>query len=331
MHMRIMSYVALLVVALANSIAKGEDAVPRWILDVPWLHAGGDRPFQFRVSIRTTTQDLVGYVSWVPPDRRCLILTDRSDGLPLMIAVDGRVWVYDLIGGQILLVRAEPEFRMDGPGEGAKWRWGMRADFPDLDSRRTIDVDVRQPIVSYARERPEAFSTDAETRTATFKYKDIETSLKVTNTDPPLPIAFSLEQGAQYVNFRLDSFTFEKKVPEWHRAIDRDALAKVVPVVAIADAAHVSPEKRERIQTVRTLLHAGALFIPRMALRDAEFRQRIEKSGRFKLDFDEIRANDEKLRDPWRKALLDQKIRLPQSAPATQPGSPMKDASHGTR
>jgi hypothetical protein len=330
-----MPCVALMFVAMAASIAKGDDPIPQWVLGVPWLHTGGDRPFQFRASIRMSTQDLVGYVSWVPPDRRCLILTDRADGLPLMIAVDGKVWIYDLVGGQVLLVRAEPEFRIEGSGESraGRWRWGMRAEFPDLDSQRTLNVDLRSVIVPPARKWPETFLVDAETRTATIKYKDIETSLRVTDANPPLPLTFKLEQGgeSQHVKYELDSFTFKNTVPEWHRAIDREALSKVVSVVAVADAANLSAEQRERIETVRTLLHADALFILRTALRDADFRKGIEKAGRFKLNFDEIRANDEKLRDRWQKALLDQDIRLPQTASTTKPEASVKDANHGTR
>lgn len=323
---KITLHVVLAFLAALAVNAKAEDKIPSWILGVPWLHEWGNRSFQFRVDYQTPAEQLIAYVSWAPPDRRCLILTDRVDGLPIMIAVDGRVWLYDVIGGQILLIRAEPELRVGMKGDEFQCQIGMRADFPDFASKTTLDIDLTSIIVRCARKTPEGLLVNSEERIAKFRHKDTEAALMVTGQDTPLPFMFSFETGddSRFAKLKFDSFGFEKPLPDWHRSVDQVALVKSVPVVAVADAAQMAPEAQDRLHKVQGLLKGRGLFILRPALRDAKLREAIEKNSPIKLDFEAMKANDEKLSDPWRKALRQQGIEVPRSTSTTNPAASTK-------
>jgi hypothetical protein len=87
----------------------------------------------------------------------------------------------------------------------------------------------------------------------------------------------------------------------------------------VADADTFSPEARERLGKFRGLLNGGGLFILRTALREDRLRVAVEKNSPIKLDFEQIRANDEKLRGAWRAALAEQGFDVPQPKPKPAP------------
>ena len=280
------------------------------------LRTGDARAFSFRMDIDAMAEQLVAYCSWAPPDRRCLILCDRVDGLPLAVVVDGKAYMYDLIGGQILLIRTEPQLltRVSDRGEKVSFQWGVRGDFPDEASRTTIDVDFRGIMAGAARKDFDGLAVEREPRVATYRGFSKDFELRAAAGEPVVPELFVLkmDNGSKRVHMRFGSFVFgAADVPAWHRPIDRVVLANQVPVVAVADIDAQPPEKRQRMETFRKLNAGGGLYILRPALRDDALRQRIEKNSPLKLDFDEIRRNDEKLRDPWRLALRRQGIDMP--------------------
>jgi hypothetical protein len=287
---------------------------------VPALRTGDPRAFQFRVDIEMMADQAVAYVSWAPPDRRCLIVSDRVDGLPLLIAVDGRAWVYDLIGGQIVRIRAEPSVLARIRGDVLQLRWGIRADFPDEDSRTTIDVDLGGVMRELGRQTPGALKVTERPPAAWFDAKGTEAILEVGEKDAS-PAAFFLRSrdARQRMTVRFDGFAFAGKTPPWHRPVDEAGWPEQLALAAVADVETLPADARDRLKAFQQLLNGGGLFILRPALRDPELQRSIERNSPVKLDFTAIRANDEKLRDAWRKVLHEQQFDLPDLAPASKP------------
>jgi len=307
----------------AVTAKAAEEGVP-WLNQIAPMRTGAARSFQFRVDIDCMAEQLVAYVSWAPPDRRCVVLCDRVDGLPLMIAVDGRVWMYDLIGGQILLIRGEPQLLARIIGDDFQSRYGLRADFPDDDSRITINFEPAAIITCFARQSPQGFTVDADNQVASAAHGIALATFSVDKKNPGQPTSFDLEMADanRKVSFRFDSFVFGQDIPAWHHPVNQEALAKHVPIVAVADAKMLSPEAQERLAKFRGLWNGGGAFILRSALRDDVLLRAIEANSPIKLDFDEIRANHEKLKAVWRAALSEQGFNLlmkPVAEPVVDP------------
>ena len=71
-----------------------------------------------------------------------MILFDRFDGLPLLVAVDGKAWVYNLITGHITLLHAEPQMLVRAEGDTMRNVWGFDGTDPSGTST-TIDFDPK--------------------------------------------------------------------------------------------------------------------------------------------------------------------------------------------
>src|SRR5580704_17169807 len=105
-----LTVITLTFALIANADAEAPADHPKWISQVPVLASGDPKSFQFRANFEMLGIRMIAYVSWAPPDHRCVILSDGRDGLPLMLSVGGDAWIYDLIGGQILHCKSEPKF-----------------------------------------------------------------------------------------------------------------------------------------------------------------------------------------------------------------------------
>jgi hypothetical protein len=314
-------FVSLLTCAAS---AEAKDAGPPvdrggWLSRVPALRTGDRRAFRFRMDVDGVEEKVVAHVSWAPPDRRCVILCDRVDGLPLMIAVDGRVWVYDLIGGQILRIRAEPQLLARVRNGVVQCRWGMRADFPDRESRTTIDVDLGGVVADAGRHAPEALKVSDRPPRAWFDGDAGERILEVREQDAS-PVSFLIRAGwpPRQATIEFDRFAYGEPAPAWHRPVNEGGWPEPLRLVAVADAEAQPPDVRERLATFRQVLNTGCLFLLRPALRNEDLQRAVEKKSPVKLDFDAIRNNDAKLRDAWRQLTQQQGFNVSAEAPQRQ-------------
>jgi hypothetical protein len=62
---------------------------------------------------------------------------------------------------------------------------------------------------------------------------------------------------------------------------------------------------------VQGLLRGKGLFIIRPVMRDPALRAAFEKNSPIRINFDEVKTNDENLRERWLKALREQGIEFP--------------------
>jgi hypothetical protein len=290
-----------------------------WLERAPAFRSGDPRPFQLRLDIEDPVSHFVADVSWAPPNRRCIILRDRADDLPLMIAVDGQVWMYDPIGGQILLIRAEPEALLTPAGAHLQLRWGIRADFPDPASFTTIDLDLPGVLNALASDHPQGWSADPGGRTAIFTGPTALASIDLGAAGPGTLESFSL-QLRMTANRRtvvtIDQVVRDQPPPAWHRPLDQDALARQLPVTRVADAAKLPPAAQTKLADFKTFLTGGAVFNLRALLHNDPLRRAFEKNSPVKIDFDEMRKNEARLSPAWRAALLAQGYTL---LPSTSP------------
>lgn len=311
---RLLAPVALVVLTAhaTPSLSVADETKPP---EVAPLTSAGSQAFQFRATIGAGPEQLVADISFSPPDRRCLVLRDSFDGLPLMIASDGLVWLYDPIGGQILKIRAEPEFIAEHKADGSVHvGWGMRADFPDPASRTTLRLDFGAIFQAFSESKTGKLVVNRAARSAEFADGNkVQVKLIVDENVPPRPTAFSIDSqiGTRRALFQGSSFVYGAPVPKWHREMNSLALFKHLRTRAVRDKALFSPEERERLTKVVGLLQGGGLFIIRPALRDPALRAAFEKNSPIHLDFEEVKANDTTLRTAWLKALREQEFEFP--------------------
>jgi hypothetical protein len=335
----VIRFLILLLAAAAQPALAQPDAAPEqprpetkpaaktWLDAVPALRTGGERAFQFRQDIDVGGEQLVVHVSFAPPGRTCVVYCDRKDGLPMMIAQDGRMWLFDYVGKQIVATAGGPELFTNAAAGAVRTTWHLRTSFPDGKPRVTIDVDFPSILKALATPDAPRLSADAKWRYASMKNENLELTLVVPVKDPPVPAAFTFKstRTTPPVGFRFDSFVLDGPPPAWHREMNEEALAKHVTVVDLDDTDALPLATQSRLVKFKSLLNGGALFLVRTALRDDELRQAIEKNNRLRLDLDEIRKNDEELQAVWLKALAEQGITLPKprppARPATAPGA----------
>jgi hypothetical protein len=229
MFPRTLACVALVLTCAASTLAAADET---WPQKVTVLRSSGPQSFQLQAHIEAGSEKLIADISYSPPDRRCLILRDAFDGLPLLVATDGIVLLYDPIGGQILKIRADPEFLAEHTPEDA-WRiaWGMRADFPDVASQATVRLDFGSIFRRYAKSGAGKLALNPTTRTAEIADKGMKVSLTVDEKDPPRPTAFSMD--GPRLTVRCKSFVYDAPLPKWHREINTMALFKHLPLRAV--------------------------------------------------------------------------------------------------
>ncbi|HVZ41332.1 MAG TPA: hypothetical protein VHI13_18780 [Candidatus Kapabacteria bacterium] len=309
--------VLLVLLNLATASAQAQKRQPgsEWLAHLAPLRSGDAQPFQFQEEIVAGPERLVAYVSWAPPDSRCVILCDRFDGLPLLVAVDGKAWLYDPIGGQIVLVRAEPQLLTRMVEEGIRSKWGICSDSRDPDSQITINVDLAGVMRHLAGGTEVRCAFDAASRTMRCSGEQRRAVLTGSAADAARPASFLFVDTSngpnRFVGMRFGSFVFGGPVPSWHHAVNRDSLAARLPVVASADAARLPEDVRKRLDTMHAVFVNNGLFILRPALRDSVLRHTIEEHTPIHLDFNAIAANDTRMRDAWRAALHSQGFDLP--------------------
>ena len=299
-----------------------------WLDDVPVMRIGGTRAFQFRMDIDVGAEQIVAYVSWAPPDKSCVIFCDRVDGLPVLVANGGHVWLFDPIGGQIVRTGGAAEVMARLTGYSVQTSWGVRTVFPDDASRITTDVDFAGVLKGLAAPAAPKLSADAKRRIATATNKQVEVTLAAGAANPPLPISFDFKSSntTPGIALRFDSIVFDAPPPAWHRTLNEAALAKHISVVDMDNSDALPPKAQAKLVKFKSVMNGRALFVLRSAMRDDELLANIEKNSTLRLDFDEVRANEKKLSGTWVKALAEQGIAMPKPAarPATKPAAPKK-------
>ncbi|MCE9609063.1 MAG: hypothetical protein K8R23_02430 [Chthoniobacter sp.] len=305
-----MLFLALIQDAFSQKAAGGDD----WLQGVTELTSSGNQAFQFQARIGDPdARAVIVNVSYAPHNRRCVIIRDSFDGLPLMIAADGTVWIYDPIGRQILTIRAEPEFLFETNAGKLTARYGMRAEFPDPASHTTIRLKFGTVMRAVARDKPDNLAINREPRVAEFKDGKASVKLLADAHNPARAIGFSIETGddERRLALRFESFFYDAPLPAWHREINQAALSRHVTTRAVRHAASFAPDVQEKMEKIKTLLQGSSLFILRAMLRNAELRRGFERNSPVALDFGELKANDDALRGPWIKALQEQGFNLP--------------------
>jgi hypothetical protein len=290
--------------AFASASAQSVKDSPDWLSRVAPLRCGDKTSFQFRVQEDALFLSLSLYVSWAPPNHRCVIVCDRADGLPVLIAVDGEAWIYDLIGGQILHLAAEPVFELY---VGDDKQLTVGGGFLATDRRDTIRVDFASVFNQPDPAAKLEFSRNDKKRTATLSYGPASGLLQVTAADPPRPTDFTVttSESTPPSKIQLHAFRFGARQPAWHRALDSAALAREAPLLDLKQSIDLPPEKQDLLDLFNKLIAAGATFLVRPALRDESVRRRIE-SGPVKLNFDQIQLHEKLLHEAWRQALQHQ-------------------------
>jgi hypothetical protein len=289
---------------------------PEWLSQVPVLKSGGDLPFQFRAILEMSGRRLIVYVSWAPPDHRGIVFCDGSDGLPLMIAVDGDGWMYDLVGGQIVHFESEPKFNLGIEGDQAEFRWGIVPKSQDGGMRVDLASFLRAPNTVELKATEDATGRSAAARSA----RGSKAVLQVTATDPPLPTKLLLSFPAVTPPGRMefDALHFGKTLPRWHHPIDVETLKKDVPYVDAAQMDTVPKDLQELLEISRQLLFGEASFLLRPAIREPELRKKLEQFSN-KLDFKQIELHEKLLKDAWLRALEHQGSNPAKFAPPLSP------------
>jgi hypothetical protein len=246
-----------------------------------------------------------------------VVVCDGSDGLPLMIAIDGNVLMYDLIGGQILHFEAEPSFDFAVAGERVKMNWG----FKSSEKAGAIHVDFASFFA--ASQMPENLQTMANEkgRVAAATVLHSQVVLGTTAADPPQPTRFMLvfAEGGRPSRMVFDGFQYGGAVPSWHHAFDAKKLSAVVPYLDAEDPKNLPDDAEARLNLFKEVMAAGTTFLLRPALRNPDLRHSLEKSSD-KLNFQQIEFHEKLLREAWVRALAQEDFAPEKSFPPLPPG-----------
>jgi hypothetical protein len=320
-HLRWIAGTALALVCFVASsrAAVTEQAAvqePAWLAQVPVLKSGGDLPFQFRATLEMSGRRLTVYVSWAPPNHRGIVFCDGVDGLPLMVAIDGDGWMYDLVGGQIVHFESEPKFNLGIDGDQAEFRWGIVPKSQGYSMRVDFASFLRAPNTVELKATEDTNGRSAAARSA----RGSRAVLQVTATDPPLPSKLMLSFPAIVPPGRIefDSFHFGKPLPRWHHPIDVETLKKDVPYIDANHLEGLSSDQQELLELSRQLLFGEVSFLLRPALRDPELQKKLEQISS-KLDFKEMELHEKLLKDAWLRALEHQGSNPAKFAPPLSP------------
>lgn len=281
---------------------------PPWLAQVPELKLGAAQSFQFRAMLHLDTVQLIVYVAWSPPNHRSVVVCDGFDDLPLIISVDGDTWTYDLIGGQIVHLKSEPQFTIQLKDENANIGVGTLS----AGHKAIVDLD----LVSFFNGTLST-KADAKGRYVSSKSsRGSEVILQVTPSDPPLPVRFAvlIPTMTPAAALGCDDFHFGEKLPEWHHSLDAETLAKDVPYLDATNMDAAGQSKQEMLQMTMQLLFGQVTFLLRPALRDPELRRKLEQKYS-KLDFNQMELHDQLLKKVWLQTLEKQKSNPAKFAP----------------
>ena len=244
------------------------------------------------------------YVSWAPPDHRSLIFSDSSDGLPLMVIVDGDSWLYDLVGGQIVHFKSEPKLEIRANKDGALFSWGIAP--PGQNGGIHVDLGslLKSPYIS---ELKAVMGGSGRTVMATTAHGS-EAILNATSSDPPLPVRLILEFPLDAARGRVecDDFHFGEPLPSWHHTLDTSSLRKDVPYLDAADVKDAPKDEEEFLEVTKGLLAGATTFLIRPAIREMDLRRKLEGTLS-KLDFRQLELHEKLLKNAWLRALERQK------------------------
>lgn len=298
-----------------------------WLDAVPPLRIDSKQAFQFREDLDVAADQLVAYVSYAPPDKICVILCDRVDGTPVVISNQQRIWMLDLIGGQVVRMEGAAEVIATVTNNVVRTSWGVRTEFPNELSRMTVDTDFGLFMKAIAPPNQLKLTVDSsKRRVATFKNPTLNVSLTATATDPPAPVVFNFvsESTTQPLTLRFDSFVLNAAPPAWHKALDETALARRIPVIDAENPDKLPIKTQVKLVKFKSVLNSRGMFILRAALRDDALREQVEKNSRLRLDFDAVSENSKKITPQWLAGLAEQGIRMPRPTPATKPAATPK-------
>jgi hypothetical protein len=295
--------IGLAIALITHAIAEAPVDPPKWISQVPVMRSGDAQSFRFRANLDMFGIRLIACVSWAPPDHRCVILCDGSDGLPLVIAVDGHAWVYDLVSGQILQCKDEPSFEMNVKDGRVSFTWGVNA--PDQGG--IIHVDFAS---IFGRKAEDLRTTeDRNGRVAALTASQSQEMLRVTSSNPPRPMSvlFVIPKMDPPGRMEFDAFQFGAPLPPWHHLLDADALVKDAPFCDMEDMKDLPNEKQELLETFKQLMAAGGAFLIRPAIHDESARRKLEQLA-IKVDFKQMELHEKLLSKAWLSALKHQGI-----------------------
>lgn len=273
---------------------------PAWLAQVPVLKSGGELAFQFRATLEMSGRRLTVYVSWAPPNHRGIVFCDGLDGLPIMMAIDGDGWMYDLVGGQIVHFDSEPKFNLGIDGDQAEFRWGIVPKSQNSGMRVDFASFLRAPNTVELKATEDATGRSAAARSA----RGSRAVLQVTPTDPPLPSKLMLSFPAITPPGRMefDAIHFGKPLPRWHHPIDVETLKKDVPYIDANHLEGLSKDQQELLELSRQLLFGEVSLLLRPALREPELQKKLEQVSS-KLDFKQMELHEKLLKDAWLRAL----------------------------
>jgi len=296
----------------ANIAAETPREIPEWLSEVAVLRSEDAQSFQFRANVDIPSQRANVYVSWAPPHRQAVVVCDGADGLPLMIAVDGNVLMYDLIGGQILRFEADPSFEFRVAGERIKMNWG----FKSTEKAGAIRVDFASFFA--AAQKPENLQTMANEkgRVAAATVLHSQMVLRATASDPPHPMSFMLEfaEGGRPSRMAFDAFQFGSPLPAWHHGFSAKRLSEDVPYLDAEDPKNLPDDTETHLALFKVIMAAGATFLLRPALRNPDLQRSLAKEVS-QLNFQQIEFHEKLLHEAWLRALADQDFAPEKSFP----------------
>jgi hypothetical protein len=319
LHHRVIG-VILAVVCFAGqawaAVTEGKSVeLPAWLAQVPVLNSGGEQAFQFRANLDAAGVRLQAYVSSSPPNHRCVVFCDAHDGLPLIVAIDGEAWIYDLISGQIVHYKTESKFDLLVKDDQVEFNWGILK----AGQGEGIHVDVASFLTTPNISELEAMKSATNRFAAGSTARGSKAILEVTASDPPLPTRLILALASTPPgHIECDGFRFGEPLPQWGRPLNAETLMKDVPYLDAADMKDAPKDKQELLAITTKLLFGGATFLLRPALRDPAARQKLEQSSP-KLDFKELDLHEKLLRDAWLRALEHQGFVPAKSFPPLSP------------
>ncbi|MEM0965612.1 MAG: hypothetical protein AAGJ81_05640 [Verrucomicrobiota bacterium] len=262
----------------------------------------------------------VAAISWMKPDRRAMVVYDLDDGFPVMLAVDGTILFYNVVGGNILQIRADPEAKAIRLEDIARFQIGMRGDFPDSDSRNIFEFDLGAVFKAYTASSSNDLFFIKENQSYQFLSEEAFATLKV--SDLGVPELFFLRvqpQGLPFF-FSIKNVEMSTVLPSWHKPLNINLFSSRLEVIPVRQKWRLSENDRK----VQRLIQGGAMWVIRRSLIDPALENGLKTNSPIRLDFEQMRENDEAMREKWLEAVQEQGLLWNQVLGSSDPDNPAK-------
>ena len=258
--------------------------------------------FQLTMLNDTVYARTVAVISWKKPDRRAMVVYDLDDGFPVMLAVDGTILFYNVVGGNILQIPAEPEAKAIRFEDMARFQIGMRGDFPHSDSSNLFEFDLGAIFNAYLESDDNDLFFIGENQSYQILSDDIFASLKLSDSGIPERFfsRFHPQGVPYYVNIK--NIQTSPNLPAWHRPLEVGLFSSRLKVIPVREEWRLSEDD----QKMKKLMLGGAMWVIRRSLIDPALENGLRTNSPIHLDFDRMRENDEAMKEEWLKAVEEQ-------------------------